>query len=471
MGNPWSSKSTLSKRDSDSRSPFTRTSFFLRSPLERDTLTGLITRRCFMEFLDEAVQESLTTGRGFGLLLLTLEGLQQMGNEETSDVRDLLRAVGGRLQQILRGSDVVARIGFEEFGALIRDTDLADARAVADRLLTALTLLLPQGTSLRWCGGLAHFDPEAPLSAIRLLSAADLALQRARKGSGSQAEVFIQGHHRKMPVEDLLQQERRIRTALKEGGLVVYFQPILDLRTGRIMANEVLARVQEADAVVAAAHFVEAAERSGLVRQMDRVIVQKALEEKARRIPSPTKLFINLSGKQFQDLRFIQEVEEWIETLSLNPRDLVFEITETEAITRVENAAEFVQALRERGIQFALDDFGSGFSSFYYLKYLEVDYVKIDGEFVRDLKANDRDARFVRALNTIAHEFGMITVAECVEDAKTLEVLVQIGVDAAQGYFIGRPSPQPVLELPRESEALVREMLPEASGSPSIPPS
>ncbi|MBN8866393.1 MAG: EAL domain-containing protein [Solirubrobacterales bacterium] len=230
----------------------------------------------------------------------------------------------------------------------------------------------------------------------------------------------------------------RIEEALSQDNLVLHGQPIIDLRTGEVSQHELLLRMTRGGAarrLVMPGEFMPPAEKYGLVHRIDQWVVARALEL-ARRM----RVTINLSGSTISRLELIDGIERAVRESEAPPENLVFEITETGVVNDLEAAEAFIARLHQLGCKFALDDFGTGYGTFAYLKRLPVDYLKIDIEFVRDMVRNESDRRVVEAITATAGTFGMETIAEGVEDADTLELLRDFGVDYAQGFHIGRPA-------------------------------
>ncbi|HEY4094962.1 MAG TPA: EAL domain-containing protein [Baekduia sp.] len=230
----------------------------------------------------------------------------------------------------------------------------------------------------------------------------------------------------------------RIRAGLQEGRFVLHAQPIVDLATGETIQQELLIRLRGDDgAIIAPGAFLPAAERYGLISAIDRWVVQQA----ARIAATGTAVEINLSAASLGDRATFSAIETALTDTGADPSLMVFEITETALVDRIDEARRFAERLTRLGCRFALDDFGTGYGTLTYLKHLPVHFIKIDIEFVRDLLASDNDERVVRSIVSLAREFGLATVAEGIEDAATLDRLRELGVDHGQGYFIGRPQP------------------------------
>ena len=239
----------------------------------------------------------------------------------------------------------------------------------------------------------------------------------------------------------------RINTALEQDLLVVHRQPIVDLSGREGPRYELLIRMAgEDDELISPGAFLPAAERFGLVRDIDSWMVRRAVDliDADRTAGGSVVLEVNVSARSIDEPDFPVAIERALEDASIDPGSLVLELTETAAIANMEQARRFATRIRAMGCEFALDDFGAGFGSFYNLKHLPVDYLKIDGEFVRGLPRSQIDQRMVKAMVEIARGLHLRTIAEGVETAETLELLREYGVDFAQGHHLGRPEPTAV---------------------------
>jgi EAL domain-containing protein (putative c-di-GMP-specific phosphodiesterase class I) len=236
----------------------------------------------------------------------------------------------------------------------------------------------------------------------------------------------------------------RLRRALREGRFVLHYQPILALDSGRVSHHEALVRLDDRrDArPLAPAAFLPAAERYGLVREIDRLVVTRvAALLGGERLAADARVALNLSALSVTDRGMLAHIERELEAHAVDPRRLVLEITETAAISSIARARAFCAGAQELGCAIALDDFGVGFGSFYYAKRLPFSFLKIDGDFIRGLTGSREDRLVVRAIVDVARGMGRRTIAEFVQDAPTLELLRELGVDYAQGYHVGRPRP------------------------------
>ena len=284
-----------------------------------------------------------------------------------------------------------------------------------------------------------------------LLSGADAAMYAAKEAGRDRIAMVAAGSA--PPTEERLGASGLIRRALDEDRFVLHAQPIQDLRTGEVGRHEVLLRLLDDDnRLLLPEAFLRSAERFGHIGAIDRWVVRRAIRliAAARVSGAELCLEVNLSGRSIGDPELPRVVEAELEATGIDASRLVLEITETAAIANMDQARELATRLRALGCRFALDDFGSGFSSFWYLKHLPLDYVKIDGDFVRNLASDPADAVVVRAMVQIARGLGLRTIAEFVEDEGTLGLLAELGVDYAQGDHVGVPRPAlDLLQAPR----------------------
>ena len=235
-----------------------------------------------------------------------------------------------------------------------------------------------------------------------------------------------------------------MRQATERGLFILTSQPIVNLAEGMTTQHEILLRMREdGGGLVEPSAFLATAERFGLIGDIDRWVTQQAVRLIAAHNKEGRELTleVNLSGKTMGDASFPDEVRRQLSASGIDPASLIFEVTETAAVAEMEHARLFAQSLAKVGCRFALDDFGSGYASFYYLKHLPISYLKIDGEFVRELPRSPVDQRIISALVQVCTSLGIKTVAEFVEDERTMDILRELGVDFAQGYHLGKPAP------------------------------
>jgi diguanylate cyclase (GGDEF)-like protein/PAS domain S-box-containing protein len=421
----------------------------LRYLADYDQLTGLRNRRRFEEELKRELARVGRYSNPGAILSIDLDSFKSINDFAGHGAGDaVLSAVARVLKQRFRSSDVVARLGGDEFGVLLPSVDAPAARKTAEDLLVAIHNCRPAfgGKSFRITGsiGVAVFDSD-DATASELLINADLAMYAAKGGGRDRVVLFTTSEGRRARATAKLTWAERIRDALdRDGGFVLHTQPILDLASNRISHSELLLRMRdEYGNLIAPSAFLPAAERFGLIHAIDRWVVRRAIEMIAEgRGAARMPVSVNLSGDSVVgDPHLLEMIEREIKHRSVDPAMLIFEITETAAIANMPEATMFARRVNELGASLALDDFGTGFGSFYYLKHLPVGYVKLDGEFIQNLPRSDVDAHMVNAIVGIARGLGIKTVAESVSDEETIQVLREHGVDYAQGFYVGRPTP------------------------------
>lgn len=414
----------------------------------QDALTGLYNRRRFEEELSRLIAESRERGEKFAVFFLDLDNFKYINDTLGHRAGDLLlQSVAERIGQRLRHTDVVARLGGDEFAALLPRTDVAGARAAAEHILEAarheVVLLEDQPVSVSVSIGIAVF-PDHGETAEELLARADMAMYRAKEEGRNCAWVYSDQAGQQAQMHRALVWEKRIRRALEEDGFELFLQPIMDLASGRISQYEALLRLaDEGGSYVLPGAFLDVAERFGLMRDIDRWVVRRAvrLAAELERAGIDAGLEVNLSARALADSEILDLIRRELAAAGVAPARLIFEITETAAAAGIGRAQQFILSLKALGCRFALDDFGVGFSSFSHLKLLPVDYLKIDGSFIRQLPRDVVDQHLVRAMVEVAHGLGKRTVAEFVGDAETVAVLRKLGVDYAQGWHVGKPRP------------------------------
>ncbi len=418
-----------------------------------DSLTQLMNRRTFAKKLTETIANNRQTKCPHVLCCIDLDQFKIINDTCGHIAGDqLLKQVTSLLQQRVRSTDTLARLSGDEFGLLLHQCSLEQAAETADTLRKLL-----KETPFKWQGKL--FNISASIGLVRIdariqdapmaLSAADAACFAA-KGKGRNCL-----HIYRSTDQELVQQryERqwiaRIHKALEEGRFCLYGQPIRPLNTNHHDVHcEVLLRLVESNGdIVLPMNFIPAAERYDLMPMIDRWVVETFCRHyHSYRQTSISEDFhclynINLSGTSVNSPKFLTFLQKQLVQYEIPPETICFEITETAAISDLDQAAQFIQSLRELGCSFALDDFGRGMSSLAYLKNLPVDYLKIDGGFIKQLVTSHTDAAIVDCFNHLSHELGISTIAECVENDVTLKRLKTIGVDYVQGFGIARPYP------------------------------
>ncbi len=410
-----------------------------------DPLTRLFNRRRFQEELETQLALAERYDTGGALLFLDLDDFKDINDTLGHLAGDeLLAGLARLLRDRLRDSDIVSRAGGDEFAVFLPHADREQALEVAGMLLSSIQghIFQAGGSAARVTAsiGIALY-PEHGLIPEDLLSRADLAMYQAKEQGPNRVSVCAGGMDWHAEVESRLGWQHRIRDALEHGLFCLYAQPILDLHSGSVPQHELLLRLRSKDGVIEADSFIGIAERSGMINAIDRWVISQAVRLIAaqRRAGRAVRLEVNLSGKAFADNDLYDFISRELEARSVEPTSLVLEVTETAAIANIAQAQSLIARLKGLGCQFALDDFGVGFSSFYHLKHLPVDYLKIDGSFIRDLPHSPVDQHLVQAIVQVATGLGKKTIAEFVGNDETVQLLRELGADYAQGYHIGRP--------------------------------
>jgi diguanylate cyclase (GGDEF)-like protein/PAS domain S-box-containing protein len=415
--------------------------------VDHDFLTGLFNRRHFEQELARETERVARYGGPGAVLVIDLDNFKEVNDtfgHKAGD--DVLKGVAGLLRQRLRQTDTVARIGGDEFAVLLPQTNADDTQTLADEVVKGLgrqvAVLADHSIRVTASVGAAMFDG---LTDIEALAYADLAMYESKATGRNRFTMFRPVAGREARGSTRLVEAERIRHALEENRLILHCQPILDLDTNEICQYELLLRLpgEQRGEHLPPSAFLYTAERFGLIQAIDGWVVQQAIALIAEHARMGMKLVlnVNLSGKSIGDRKLAALIEKTLAESRIDPARLNFELTETAAIANLEEAKAFASRMRGRGCRFALDDFGAGFGSFYYLKNFPFDYLKIDGDFIRGIATSPIDQLVVEAIVSIARGMGKKTVAEFVADEGTVRLLRKIGVDCAQGYHIGVPRP------------------------------
>jgi diguanylate cyclase (GGDEF)-like protein len=379
----------------------------------------------------------------------------------------LLRDVTGLLQSHVRAADTIARLGGDEFGILVRSCTAEQAAMIAENIRQAVRdyrfTWEQNTTSIGASIGVVEITRESE-SVASLMSAADIACYAAKDSGRNRVHLYdsneVSGRHREMYWVS------RVTRAVDEGRLELFHQPIASTTEGPSPLpafHELLVRLRDDNGtLVLPGEFMPAAERYNVVSAIDRWVVQQAvrvLREYASSEQPPFLFALNLSGTSLSDRSFLDLVLGLVEDPRI-ARGLCFEITETAVITSMAQAVYFMRELRKRGCRFALDDFGSGLSSFHYLKTLPVDFLKIDGQFIGNVITDAVDRSMVEAISQVGRALGIATIAEKVESAAVFAELRVLRVEFAQGYYLARPEP---LALLLQSRQAAEQRQPEAA--------
>jgi len=419
----------------------------LRAQAERDGLTGIHNRNYFLDELSRVVDRAHRAHQVSTLLYIDLDNFKYVNDTLGHLAGDrLLIEVSELLRKRARRSDLIARLGGDEFTMLLYDTRAEEAQSIAESFRKALASYRFRQASEQvdvGCSiGVAMINAETR-SAEEVLSRADFACHLAKRAGRNRVHIFDVMDEANVTALSLdMGWSRRIKDAIEHNRFVLAGQPIVDTRNLQTSAHEILIRLRdEQGALIMPNGFLPAAERFGLSADIDRWVIVNSirmLAERRRETPS-LRYSINLSGQSLSEPAICDLVILELERTGLDPSALTFEVTETVAIANMALAETLLARLKAIGCSTALDDFGAGMSSFAYLRELPVDFVKIDGRFVRNLSVNTTDQAMVRAMNDIAHALGKKTVAEFVEDESCFRLLCEYGVDYAQGFHLGRP--------------------------------
>ena len=424
-----------------------RTEAELRYLADHDSLTGLLDRRRFRAELDQYVTFTARYGGRGAVMIVDIDGLKRVNDSLGHHAGDnLIRQVAAVMRERVRASDVVARLSGDEFAVLRPQTDVEGAMQLAEDLRTQVAeSVSPTSDSepATISVGVTMFGGgEKGAGSEAVLVAADQAMYRAKEGGRNQIALFRDPRQPNRDPERRQTTAARIRDALTDDRLSLHTQPIRSLASGGIERYELLLRMTSTEGeLLPAASFIEAAERSGMIQELDRWVVARALELLAEREAkgAPLSLHVNISGASLTDVSVLEFIERRLDEGGADPSRCTFEITETANVYDYEAASGFADRLTDFGCQVAIDDYGAGFGPFHYLKRIPFDLIKIDGSFVRDMPRSDADQLTVQAIVQIARGLGKATIAEYVQDDQTAEMLRDYGVDMAQGFHLGRP--------------------------------
>lgn len=411
---------------------------------QQDPLTNLINRGEFLRRLSNRLQMPKPDANNGALLLVKINGLNHINHSYGRVVGNkVLQFAAMTLSRLIRPNDVLARFGGDLFSIYLDGvvpTQVHErAQGVMADVEAAKMVLAGEAFSLHVAvGGACTY---AGIDVEDLLNRADFALHLAREHSRNRVHIYSGADEiHKYDLAHQLNILALVRAALDDKSrMSMHYQPIIDLASGKVSHYEALLRLVDDDGKICnTGDLVKTCEVFGLINRLDHAVVAACLEDMVR-LPEGAGIAINLSGKSIGDPELLEFIETRIESLAIDPSRIIFELTETAAFYNLGEVRHFVQRIKSLGCRFALDDFGVGFSSFYYIKELDFDYLKLDGSFIVKLTQNPQDQVFVRAMVEISKVFGLTVIAEWVEDSATADMLRDFGVAMGQGYYFGKP--------------------------------
>lgn len=413
---------------------------------ERDSLTGLYNRRRFEDELWRMVGDITRHGNSGSLLFFDLDEFKYINDTFGHRAGDsMLIRVAGAVGALIRSNEIFCRLGGDEFAILMPDASDEDAQSLAERIVRAVAQI-PfrfEGKNLRLtCSlGIAAY-PQHAESAEQLVAHADAAMYQAKEAGKNAWRSYRADLDTSREMIQRMSWNERIGRALDEDRFVLHFQGIYHTQSGILAHLEVLLRMHDEtnpEQLIMPGHFIPLAEKSGQILQIDRWVIKQSIALLQAK-PDIPALAVNISGRSLDDPGLALFISEELLAAQVTPRRLMIEITETSALSDLQEAQRFIQALRHTGCIICLDDFGTGFASFAYLKHIKADILKIDGLFIRDIIFERDNKVFVKAIVDVARGLGKTTVAEFVESHEIYMVLKEMGVDMVQGYHLDIPS-------------------------------
>lgn len=414
---------------------------------EHDALTGLHNRHRFQQQLEQMISRSQRNRGRFALLYFDLDEFKYINDTFGHRAGDtvLVRAAG-EVSSLVRGGEMFARLGGDEFAILMEMRPGDEPVGLAERIIHAISAI-PfrfRGSNLRLTAsiGIACF-PEHGDNAEDLVAHADTAMYQAKDNGKNTWAIYDANRNTAEAMVERMTWSSRIAQALERDLLELHFQGIYHTRDGSLSHLEALVRMRDpldTQRLIMPGQFIPVAEKTGQILEIDRWVIHSSIRILAEH-PELSALSVNISGRSLDDATLPQYIHDQLKHHRVEPKRLIVELTETAAVVEMQDAQRFIEALQQTGCLICLDDFGSGFSTFAYLKYLSVQILKIDGMFIRDLPNNRDNQAFVRAMIDVARGLDKVTVAEFVEDGPTLDMLREFGVDMAQGYHLDRPGP------------------------------
>ena len=411
-----------------------------------DYLTGLGNRRKFQEEFSQKLASAGRYGYQLALFYLDLDRFKEINDTSGHEAGDnFLKLVANALKDTVRSTDLLCRLGGDEFTLLMPHADLAGIEQIAKKINLVLRALVFNYGGKSYTAsasiGVAIF-PLHGSSVNELMANADLAMYKAKELGRGRHHMFNPNYDYRNKLNQAVRWRTILEDAIANDKLVLFYQPILDIRTNEISHFECLVRLRQDDGqMLMPADFVFRAEDLGLIGKIDRIVLKKALAQHVEfnRLGKKFKLSVNISKRSLEDPTIFVYLSDILNDPEVDPARIIFEITDTASISNYQSTNILIDKIKALGCVLALNDFGIEYPSLHYLKNAPVDYVKIDGSLIRQIDKNNDDKLFVKALIELAQAFGKKTVAEYVENERILDILKEFGIDYAQGYHIGRP--------------------------------
>lgn len=410
-----------------------------------DTLTKLCSREHFTAAVESAVAAAAAGATPGALFYVDLDNFKIVNDSLGHAAGDrLLVQIAYALRNAVRGQDIVGRFGGDKFLVLQEDVSIGEARLTAERIRARVGdfVFCDSGKNFHVGASIGVAEVTGETHSEYVLAAADAACYSAKQRGRNRVEVYQANDSTLAQLRSDSRWSAQLRQALKTNTFELWFQPVVEIETGRVQFHEALLRLRTSEGeIVEPSVFFPTAERFNMAAEIDRRVIKLALRRLAAE--PALQLAINLSGPSLDDAGLPDFIRKSFAVAEVAPGRATFEITETAVISHLESAGGMIHQLREGGFRFALDDFGAGFTSFTYLKNLSVDFLKIDGSFIREIVTEPINMAFVKVMNDIARHLRVSSVAEHVDDAETLKALQGIGVQFAQGQFFHAPAPEP----------------------------
>jgi diguanylate cyclase (GGDEF)-like protein len=421
----------------------------LAEQARHDSLTGLANRRAFLHAAVRAVGRSPRTAEAM-VLFIDLDRFKSVNDSLGHDVGDkLLVEVARRIQSVVRPTDVAARLGGDEYAVLCEDLTAIEGLEVADRISYAIGApIAVEGGEVLVTASIGVAFNVSSVTAQALIERADAAMYRAKERGRNRVEVFDQDLREQALAR--LTMRTTLHRAVERHEFRLLYQPVVAVATGQILGAEALVRWDTPGGqLVPPETFIDAAEESGLIVPLGLQVLEEACRQAIRWRSTAIRPFtvsVNLSPRQVADTNVVQDIARVIHDTGVDPTSVIFEITEGTLMEAAESTST-LQRLKALGVGLTVDDFGTGYSSLSYLKRFPVDGLKVDQSFINGLGVDPEDSAIVAAVINLAHTLGLCAVAEGVETSAQLRALQQLGCEAAQGFYLGRPGPPEQLSL------------------------